>query len=200
MFSQINLADVYVEVIQKLGILYQVLTKEDFELQRSVYSTSKGKMRRMDSVEASSDGVNVLNILNAASLEFTEDEDSSSKPPKSPVTSQKNDANTNESNDTARDLNKKIIRYILSQATNSIASFFQGIGRTLLLKRTVDIHQKQNATLVAHQLAKNFIDTLYLAKNTGDKGTYIKYASWVVVLSSITGSMTDNCMYNLHCK
>ena len=196
LFSQINLADVYVEVIQKLGVLYQVLIKEEFELQRSMSSTLKGKTRHMDSLEAGGDGIDVLNVLSAANLEFTEGNDSSDKSSTIHVASQKNDTNTIESNETARELNKKIIRYILAQATNSIASFFQGIGRTLLLKRTVDTYQKQNATLVAHQLAKSFIDTLVLAKNVGDRGTYNKYASLVVVLSSITGSMTDNCMYS----
>ena len=196
LFSQINLADVYVEAIQKLGVLYQVLIKEEFELQQLTSSTPKGKLRLMDPAEAGGDRIDVLNILNATNLEFTEDGESSETPSITPAATQKNDANTNESNETARYLNKKIIGYILAQATNSIASFFQGIGRTLLLKRTVDIYQKQNASLVAHQLARSFIDMLHLAKSTGDRGTYSKYASWVVVLSSITGSMTDNCTYD----
>ena len=195
LFSQVNLADVYVDVIQKLGVLYQACIKEEFELQRSMPLPSKGKMGFLNSLEASGDAANMLNILNATQhLEFAEDIESANKSATTLATNQKSGTNDSENSQTARNLNKKNLRHMLTQATNSIAAFFQGVGRSLLLKRTIDIYQKQNATSVANQLAKTFTDTLCTVKDIGDRGTYSRYACWVVVLSSITGSMTDNCM------
>ena len=194
LFNQVNLADVYVEVIQKLGILYQTCIKEEFELQCLTPPSSKGRMGLLSTLETSSSAANVLNILNATQhLDLVEDVDHVNKTTSTSTADQETSTGDGKGGQIAQHLNKKSLRHMLNQATNSIAAFFQGIGRTLLLKRTIDIHQKQNATSVANYLAKTFTNSLFTAKQIGIRGTYGKYACWVVVLSSITGSMTDNC-------
>ena len=60
--------------------------------------------------------------------------------------------------------NSRLLLFLLKQVSSGVEQFFQSLGMVLLPKRTLDNYHKENATLVAEQIAQSLVDSFTYRK------------------------------------
>ena len=201
LFTQVNLTDMYIGIIDKLGALYQSCIIEELKLQHGTFLSSTDGPRAKVSEAKNMDKSDVSSILAGISIPGTGQNDRSNlsaaaMPSTELGLDRKYSSKDDDREMSAKTLNTKTLRQLLSQVANSIMVFFQGIGKSLLLKRTLDSYQRYIAHLVASHLARTYFETLKNLKEYKYSGIPSKVACWTAILSSITGAMTDNSTYS----
>lgn len=196
-FSQINLADMYRDVVKSLGLLLRVCVWEEILLLKrlpdawkmgtnfkgfgmgseeadAVFGFLSSGSETPGDVETTSAPVRAISAgllsSNARSLD--------SKKPKSP--SMEKDEKT------AHFKNVRSLRYVLSQIPSAAVLFFQNLGKSLVAKRRPDPYARQNAYMVAEAMSNASLEQLRYEPATKSACAEDRYAYWVVVLTSIS--------------
>jgi E3 ubiquitin-protein ligase HUWE1 len=205
LFSQTNLADMYITLVNKLGRLHRACVWEEILLQNSIPDSLKEATRIKGYGMGSDEADEVFGFISRDPPTAVEDGSSTTLPASSitipPSSSQTTPLNGTTSGtpggsaakieDSVRFKNVQSIRYLLSQIPSSITPFFQGLGKALVPKRRLDSYLRQSAYMVAEALAEATLGQLQydLPKRTPDAKD--RYAYWIVVLTSISQLMIE---------
>lgn len=182
--SQVNLADMYARLVDSLGKLHRSCVWEELLLQRNMPAEWEKETRVKVSSFGNDEADRVFHMGTNAT-ESTGGEESS--------TAATN--NTGEvaarSQDSAQFKNTQTLRALLSRIPTEIAPFFQSLGKLLLFRRSLEVYQRQCATIVADQLAQAVIDQLQFAGPKESEIEEDRYAYWIVILTSLSQLMID---------
>jgi E3 ubiquitin-protein ligase HUWE1 len=202
-FSQINVADYYVRLVQSLGPLLGASLKEEARLMRTIPDNWKNLRRLKDSgfgeptadtspsVEPSTPALDEpevearsVNLLpNSPNGDASAPKISNGSP-----TDAKPRALTKAEQDSPFFKNYQIIGYLLSKMSRSISPFFQILGKSLVTKRTSDTFQKQSHVAIAEALADTVMSQFTLA---GKESSPENYNYWVGILNVLRDVLID---------
>ena len=202
LFSQTNLADMYIALVKSLGRLHRVCVWEEILLQNSIPDALKEATRIKGYGMGSDEADEVFGLIRrdpnssrtrTGSISGAGSFSTPSQPASAANASSNGDRSraSSEIEDTVQLKNVQSIRYLLSQIPSSITPFFQGLGKALIPKRRLEPYLRQSAYIVAEALAEATLGQLQydLPKNT----PYAKdrYAYWIVILTSISQLMVE---------
>lgn len=198
-FSLVNMGDMYAHLIDSLGRLQRCCVWEEILLQKEIPSDWEKSTRVKSSGFSTDEANNILRLTDPHHPEEpseTATTDASGQQPSGANSGESGtpQAGTSLDKSSAQYKNTKILRYLLSQVPTAITPFLQALGRCLLFRRTQEQWQKQNAFVVADQLAKLAMDQLSyeLPKKSADAKD--RYAYWIVILTSISQILMEGSM------
>ena len=196
-FSQVNLADMYRDVVKSLGLLHRVCVWEEILLLKRLPNAWKTgtnfKGFGMGSEEAdavfgflNNGNENAMDVETASGLFGTaapglpssNARPSDSKKPKSP--SMEKDEKT------AHFKNVRSLRYVLSQIPSATVLFFQSLGKSLVAKRRPEAYARQSAYMVAEAMSNASLEQLRYEPARKSACAEDRYAYCVVVLTSVS--------------
>jgi E3 ubiquitin-protein ligase HUWE1 len=187
-FAQVNLADRYCSLIQRLGGLHAACVWEEILLGKNIPDT----WDQATKVQSPSAGIERPNDPTSAptqegdttvpSTTETPQEASASNTPAEPRAQNPKD----KPEETVAFKNVRALRYLLSSIPSSITGFFHNLGLGLIGKRRIDIYQRHNATLVAEAIAKAVIEQLQFAPPNSCDNQKQRFAYLIVILSSFS--------------
>ena len=184
LFSQVNLADMYMQLIESLDRLFHRCLIEDIALQKEVPSAWKDVPRTKGFGSGSSANADeIIGILQsyralppvAETLPSSSDgeaavaaEPSLFSTNQAPMVAGTTDAGTSDEafRKTAQFQNFQALRHIIRHISLTVISFFHELGKTLVTKRLSDPHQKHNAAMVAQTIADTVIKHLNVDLST----------------------------------
>ena len=195
-FYQVNLADMYLSLVENLGRLSSSCAWQEILLQKDM-PTAWESVTRAHMMGWDGDPDQVFNILQnltnseapVAASDATPAADGQPANPSGSDEAPKAAVNQN----SAQFKNTKILRYLLGQIPDSIAPLFRAMGRILLSRRITDPYQKSNAVRVADQLAASAIHQLRFEAPCS-AAAHDRAAYWVVILKTLNQLMTDDAM------
>ena len=208
-FSQVNLADMYVKLVQKLAQLHRACVWEEILLQKNIPAdwneATKIKGYGMGSEEADE----VLGLIaQEDSVAPTGSSGIPSDVPGTPRQSRRTSVSTSakrlrkqsvaQAEKSAQFKNLMTLRFLLSQIPSSIIPFFQSLGKALVAKRRPDAYARQNAYAVAHAMAEATLDQLGFEAPKKTSIVKDRYAYWIVILTSISQLMIEGPLDRPH--
>ena len=202
-FIQVNLADIYTDVVRKLGQIQGACLWEEVLLQKTVPEAWKDLLRK----KSPSFGNDLLDELpGMLPDEAVDGEDATPAENNGRSGTESNNASNTVSNtnseskrrksaaakdeNTAYFKNTQTLRYILFAVPATINSFFRCLAKGLLSKRRPDTYQRQNASKVADAIAEASLQQLRLPKvrNASLKDRFNYY---LVDLTSLSRLMVE---------
>ncbi|KAI9824603.1 MAG: hypothetical protein M1832_001693 [Thelocarpon impressellum] len=196
-FSQVNIADMYAELVTSLGALQRACVLEEILLQKTIPDTWKEATRlkgfgargdEPDSALGGSDSDLILREGTTSSPAGGTAGDTKSPKPRGEEAGK---AAVGQTAKTAQVKNVQTLRYLLSRLPSAITPFFQGLGKVLVPKRQFDSYQKQNAVMVAEAIAEAVIAQLQPPSRSEDLSIPDKHAFWIVMLTSLSQLMIE---------
>ncbi|MCJ1392495.1 hypothetical protein MMC18_005362 [Xylographa bjoerkii] len=202
LFSQTNLADMYIVLVKSLGRLHGVCVWEEILLQNSIPDALKEATRIKGYGMGSDEADEVFGFIRRDSSGFRTHTGRlggtgsmpSSSHPTSAFDNSRNDelrVTSSEIEDTVQLKNVQSIRYLLSQIPSSITPFFQGLGKALIPKRRLESYLRQSAYMVAEALAEATLGQLQYELPKHTPHAKDRYAYWIVILTSISQLMIE---------
>ena len=206
LFSQTNLADMYITLVKRLGRLHRACIWEEILLQNSIPDSLKEATRIKGYGMGSDEADEVLGFISRDRLTLGENGsivrlplDVGALSPSPGRSTPVPDSSTNVTSvapsdkieSTVQFKNVQSIRYLLSQIPSSITPFFQGLGKALVPKRRLEPYLRQSAYMVAEALAEATLGQLRYELPTRTPHVKDRYAYWIVVLTSISQLMTE---------
>ncbi|MCJ1250646.1 hypothetical protein MMC30_007874 [Trapelia coarctata] len=215
LFSQTNLADMYITLVKKLGRLHRACVWEEILLQNSIPDSLKEATRIKGYGMGSDEADEVFGFISRdRPTTGTGESGPSTTPPAgsgtlSPSPSRATATNGTASNDisggsaakledTVQFKNVQSIRYLLSQIPSSITPFFQGLGKALVPKRRLESYLRQSAYMVAEALAEATLGQLQYELPKRTPHAKDRYAYWIVILTSISQLMIEGPVERPH--
>jgi E3 ubiquitin-protein ligase HUWE1 len=203
-FSQVNLADYYIRLVQSLGPLLGASIREEARLSKTIPDSWKNHRRVKDagfgepiadnplSAEPSTPAVEEPDI-EAQSITLSPNSPNGDvSTPKistgSPPTNVKPRALTKAEQDSPFFKNYQVLAYALSKMTRTISPFFQILGKALVMKRTSDSFQKQSLVAIAEALADTVIGQFTPA---GNESSLENYKYWIGMLKVVKDVLID---------
>lgn len=197
-FSQVNLADMYRNLIKTLGLLNRVCVWEEILLQNGLPESwkeaTKVKGIGMGSDEAdevfgltSNDGVSSNTPDTAANMFNVRDS----------ATTNQNAAGSSktvsiaEDEKTARFKNTKLLRLALSQIPPLSVLFFHNLGKSLIPKRRPETYNRQIAYLVAEAISLAMLEQLRYQPPRNTACAKDRHAYWIVSVTSLSNLMVE---------
>jgi E3 ubiquitin-protein ligase HUWE1 len=191
-FAQVNLADLYTDLVTSLGNLHAACVWEEIIMEKSIpekwvqatkATTSKPGSDRPDgpAPEAAQGLLAEPAATQSSSIATEGDKTQTTEEPES----EEDKAATERS---AAFKNVQTLRYLLSSLPSSITGFLHNLGLGLVSKRRSDPHLKmrQNASMVADAIAEIVLRELqFSAPNSCDSSKH-RFAYLIVILSSFS--------------
>lgn len=197
-FYQVNLADMYIRLVEGLARLHRSCVWEEILLQNQIPAKWEAQTRVSDITFGDEDADQIFRLSNHDQIQEPGNLNNgrSTTPAESPARSQsrpRNDSSAISEPDrsSAQYKNDCILRYLLSQVPISISPFFSSLGRILVVRRTMDPYQKSNATKVADQLAKSILEELQFERAKNSSTNRDQYSYWVVILTTLSHLIMD---------
>ena len=208
-FSQVNLADMYVNLVKKLSKLNRACVWEEILLQKSIPADLNEATRIKGYGMGSEEADEVLGLI-------AQDDSATSSGPSggsadvagTPRQSRRASSTTSfkkakrdsvaQAEKTARFKNIMTLRFLLSQVPPSIVLFFQSLGKALVAKRRPDPYARQNAYSVADAMAEAILDQLHFEAPKVTSVVKDRYAYWIVILTSISQLMIEGPLDRPH--
>ncbi|PMD45728.1 hypothetical protein L207DRAFT_578634 [Hyaloscypha variabilis F] len=207
-FSQVNLADYYVRLVQSLGPLLGASLREEARLMRSVPDNWKNHRRIKDS--GFGDPAIIENPVSAEPSTPAIDAGAEAQTATLPSDATTGDApvakinNGSQIDDPKRALTKtelespffknyQTLGYLLSKMPRIISPFFQLLGKALVPKRNPDTFQKQGYLSIADALAETVISQLAPAENESSPRNY-NY--WLGMINVVRDLLIDGSRSN----
>lgn len=193
--AQVNLTDYYADLIDSLAKLQSTCIWEEIMMQISMPEDWKEETRVKGMGYDNTEANKVMGMDRDRSGQT-----SSSGNPSTETSASDDDKEKDKESDKekmrkrAEFKNTQILTYLLSQIPVGIGSFFQSLGKALLVRQRtpslMDAYYKQNASIMAEHLAAASVDQLSKAKPSNTKQIDI-LAYEIVVLSSVTQMLVD---------
>jgi E3 ubiquitin-protein ligase HUWE1 len=168
LFTQVNLADLYAQLCTRLGKLAAACIREEIALQKNAqnswleatkprdFETSNEEIDHILGLDRTQEPLSEPGELPAENAQTS----SLSVNPEVPSRLAAEDQGLAMDKKTPAFKNVVILRYLLTQLPSSITQFFSLLGRSLLTKRRLEPHQKQNALMVAEAISEGLIAQL----------------------------------------
>ncbi|KAJ5669993.1 uncharacterized protein N7477_005356 [Penicillium maclennaniae] len=191
-FAQVNLADLYADLVSSLGSLHAACVWEEIIMEKSIPEkwvqatkapASKPGSDRPNAVTGAAHGL--LPEPAAGSQAGSAAPEGDKTPAPEEPESEEDKAKTERS---AAFKNVQTLRYLLSSLPSSITGFLHNLGLGLVSKRRSDPHLKmrQNAGMVADAIAETVLRELqFSAPNSCDSSKH-RFAYLIVILSSFS--------------
>ena len=210
-FSQVNLADMYSELIKSLGRLHRACVWEEILLQKNIPDSWKEATRTKGYGMGSEEADEIFGFINRdESRDETSPENGesttealstgSSAQPRTLLSSTPSKkiqkASIGKDEKSAQFKNVRTLRYLLSQIPSSIIPFFQGLGKSLIAKRRPEAYARQNAYMVAVAMSDANLEQLKFDAPRNASSVKDCYAYWIVILTSISQLMIEGM---IHC-
>lgn len=190
LFTQVNLTDAYVKLIDRLGQLQRSCVWEEILLQK--HMPEKWELStRVTSLGLGSDEADNVLHLNHTDGEVNGTNGAGGKPSTIQRQNTNGSLSAESGEDSAQFKNTRALRYLLSRIPTAINPFFQALGKILLLRRVSDPFLKQNAMKVGDLLAKAAMDQLKFEAPRNTANAKDRYAYWIIILTSVTQLMID---------
>ncbi|KAI9791822.1 MAG: hypothetical protein M1816_003367 [Peltula sp. TS41687] len=198
-FNQINLADMYIQLVRSLGPLQRACVMEDITLQKVVPGPWRSSLRlggdhRPDDVLEFFRAF-VWNGRRAALGNATTNGGAStsvqSEQPSCPLHGETGKIGTDQKIKVIQYLNYQTLHYLLNQIPSSISEFHHGLGKVLVTKRLSDPYQRQNSAMVADAIANVLIEQLNNVplENVEDSSGQEAYS--IIILASISHQILE---------
>ncbi len=198
-FSQVNLADMYITLVKSLGRLHRACVWEEILLQKSIPDSWKEATRVKGYGMGSEEADKIFGFINGEEppsettgtvIDPTPNSaDSVGQPTmdtNSPAAKKSRKSSVTKDERTAQFRNARTLRYLLSQIPTSIIPFFQGLGKALIAKRRPEAYARQNAYMAAEAMAEANLDQLEFEAPKIAASAKDRYAYWIVILTSIS--------------
>ncbi|KAJ5123687.1 hypothetical protein N7448_009784 [Penicillium atrosanguineum] len=191
-FAQVNLADLYADLVSSLGNLHAACVWEEIIMEKSIPEkwvqatkapASKPRSDRPNAVTGAAQGL-LTEPATGSQAGSAAPEGDKTPAPEEPE-SEEDKAKTERS---AAFKNVQTLRYLLSSLPSSITGFLHNLGLGLVSKRRSDPHLKmrQNASMVADAIAETVLRELqFSAPNSCDSSKH-RFAYLIVILSSFS--------------
>ena len=194
-FTQLNLTDIYIPLIQSLGRLHRACIWEEVLLQKSAPDSIKESTGFSSSPTAiAEEAVDPRDLFAHDSAS----QGNSSANQTNPFSPRRLPDPARQGENSALNKNLQSLRYLLSQIPTSITPFFQGLGKALVTKRRADAYQRQCSYNVAEAIAKASIEQLNYEAPKAFDCAKDRYAYWIVVLTSISQLMIEGPLERPH--
>ncbi|KAF9888103.1 hypothetical protein FE257_009239 [Aspergillus nanangensis] len=191
-FAQVNLADRYCSLIERLGGLHAACVWEEILLEKDNPDTWD-QATKVQSVNAGAEKPN--NSTGSTTQEerptvsageVTRETPASSDPVPPANAQDSKDSTAKAPEDTVAFKNARTLRYLLSSIPSSITGLFHNLGLGLIGKRRIDLYQRQNASAVAEAIAKAVLGQLQFQSPNLCSSPKHRFAYLIVVLSSFS--------------
>ena len=205
-FSQVNLADLYVTLIKSLGRLHRACVWEEVLLQKNIPDLWKEATRTRGYGMGSEEADEIFGFINrndaneevasvAADSAAQELSNETTNTTGSSLPTVKKDGKALLSKDeqTASFKNVRVLRYLLSQLPSSIVPFFQALGKALIAKRRPDVYTRQYAYMVAAAMSEASLGQLKFDGLT-KASKKDRFAYWVVILTSLSQLIVEGIL------
>lgn len=203
-FSQVNLADVYANIVKSLGLLHRVCVWEEILLQKQIPKKWKEATRvkgiGMGSQEAD-EIFGFLGIDNQSQIDANDEPSLASDingdagPSRDTGSSVYSKTFKNEFSQQDEKLpqfkNIRTLHYLLTQIPSRIVLFYEGLGKALVAKRRPETYARQNAYRVAEAMSDANMDQLSYEIPRNAASAEDRYRYWTVVLTSISQLMFE---------
>lgn len=201
-FSQLNLADYYIQLVESLGPLLGASLKEEMHLQKSVPDHWRNATRIKDSVFREPVADSLLDsqspVVVTPQVETPATESPSVTPDFVPAAAavflppnleRKPKFPTQPEQDTTYFKNFQTLRYSLSKICRTISPFFQTLGKALVTKRSPEPFQKQSHVAIAEALAKTILAQL---APIDVERSLENYSYWIGMLHTLDDMLVDS--------
>ncbi|KAL8948008.1 MAG: hypothetical protein Q9222_005767 [Ikaeria aurantiellina] len=198
-FTQVNLTDMYVQLITSFGRLHRVCVWEEILLQNAMPSTWKEATRVKGFGLESLEPDDVLALMTQDepvsegddSLQDASNADASNMGGTSASArvadkKKRRQSSMRRDEDTPQFQNVRALRYLLSQIPRSITSFLQGLGKGLIAKRRPDSYARQIAYMVADAMSAANLEQLKFEAPRQSSSAKDRHSYWIVILTSIS--------------
>jgi E3 ubiquitin-protein ligase HUWE1 len=204
-FSQVNVADYYVQLVQSLGPLLGASIREETRLLRTVPDNWKNTRRIKDS--GFGDPIADTPLSAEPSTPAIEEPEVDAQPVALPPDTSNGDISAPKTSNGSPPVDAKlrvltkveqespffknyqVLGYLLSKMSRSISPFFQILGKALVMKRTADTFQKQSYVAIAEALADTVMSQLTPA---GKERSPENYNYWIGVLKLVGDVLIDS--------
>ncbi|KAG9538378.1 hypothetical protein KCU79_g20185, partial [Aureobasidium melanogenum] len=188
-FGQVNLTDIYTDLIDDLGQLYSSCVWEAITMRNNMPEDWKKQIHISGMSFDHSEADNVMGLSTSGNSQSNNAETTAATQGQ-----QDNEAKKIEARNTAQFKNCQILASLFNQVSTGILSFFQAIGKSLLWKhssRTIlSDYQKQNASKMAEHLARALIN--HIAKRQPSALSEVDRVAYdIVVLTSTLQTLVD---------
>jgi E3 ubiquitin-protein ligase HUWE1 len=209
MFTQVNLTDMYQRLVEDLGKLHRSCVWEEILLEKHLPELWNEATRLEGFGLGSNEADNMMGLVNidgeaqvgananapggASAAEPATDPSARSESANGvsvPTVVEDKAAAIERDETTSHFKNVRTLRYLLSQVPSSITSFFQGLARSLVAKRTPESYQKQNAFVVADALGNSLLQQLVWREGMAPSATE-QYPYWIVMLTSLSQLLVE---------
>ncbi|KAE9376104.1 hypothetical protein N431DRAFT_333518 [Stipitochalara longipes BDJ] len=207
-FSQVNLADYYIRLVQSLGPLLGASLREEARLVRSIPENWKNHRRMKDSgfgeppiienpVSAEPSTPAVDSGVESQAVILSSDAPNGDAPTakisSGPQTSDAKRILTKTEQESPFFKNYQTIGYLLTKMPRIISPFFQLLGKALVPKRNPDTFQKQGYAAIADALAETVIGQLAPA---GNESSSQNYNYWIGMINVVKDLLIDGSRSN----
>lgn len=203
-FTQVNVADYYVQLVKTLGPLLGACLREDMRLRKSVPDSWQNSSRVKESGfgESSSDllvttdssaepAVELLPPGTTASAANGEVPDAPESKPPTPEKSSKTVSKAEQATPSFK--NYQTLRYLLGKMPRAITPFFQTLGKALVSKRAPDSFQKQGQLAIADALVESILSQLAPSEDDYSPETF---SYWIGMLHCLKDMLIENSRHN----
>ncbi|PYH45250.1 E3 ubiquitin-protein ligase TOM1 [Aspergillus saccharolyticus JOP 1030-1] len=190
-FVQVNLADHYCSLVKKLGGLHAACVWEEISLEKNIPDTwdQATKVQQSGATPEKPVDTQVQPILEAGvpdhSGEAQRESSAASNAAQASATQEKSNLPKVPENEMAFK-NARALRYLLSSLPSSITGFFHNLGLGLSGKKRYEPYQKQNATLVAEEIAQAVLGQLQFQPPRSSQSSKLRFAYLIVILSAFS--------------
>ncbi|KAL8679036.1 MAG: hypothetical protein Q9186_004664 [Xanthomendoza sp. 1 TL-2023] len=199
-YTQVNLTDMYITLINSLGKLHRVCIWEEILLLKAMPSSWKEATKMRGYGIGSQEADDVLGLLSQEEV-TPEDSEAAPRDAENGVANANMDLATSEGSASDKDRrqssvrkdeglpafqNVRALRYLLSQLPGDVVSFFQYLGKALIAKRRPDSYARQNAFMVADALSAALLEQIAFQSPRDSISAQDRYSYWIVALTSIS--------------
>lgn len=203
-FTQLNLTDMYVPLIESLGRLHRVCIWEEIQLQKHIPDSSRGavdmdresvqeSLHRLFGLSPSTTVPSVGSSARNLGGDSVSQRSQNISDSVEDISGQQDgeDLALSKAENTRQNKDIRALRFLLSQIPSSITPFFQGLGKALVTKRRADPQPRPSAHMVAEALAKTIWEQLQFEPPKNSLSAQDRYSYWIVVLTSISHLLID---------
>ena len=208
-FSQVNLADMYVSLINSLGRLHKACVWEEILLQECIPEKWKETTRIKGFGMGIEDADEIFGLIGRREIDDESPFDEADLIPEpssfaqtgesgsiniSTASKKASKAPSSKEEKSSQFKNAQTLRYLLNQVPSSIVPFLQGLGKTLIAKRRPEAYQRQNAYMVAKAISDSILEGLRYETPRKANSLQHRYAYWIVILTSISELLMEGTL------
>ncbi|KAL8736491.1 MAG: hypothetical protein Q9166_000283 [cf. Caloplaca sp. 2 TL-2023] len=197
-FTQVNLTDMYINLVNRLGRLHRICIWEEILLQKAMPNSWKEATKIKGYGMGSQEADDVLGLLDqdeptpGASEDAQGNAENGAGDADAASCSLKRRQSSIRTDESLPQFqNVRVLRYLLSQLPSDMVSFFQYLGKALIAKRRPDSYARQSAYMVADALSAALLEQIAFEPPRDSTFAQDRYSYWIVILTSISQVLVE---------